>query len=126
MSVLLRAQQLFQLFLVDAYSKIEMECLHFLRCEQKALRAECYQDLRDAIIDGDGDCSNVGHRIILPCMFTGGPHYMHECQQNAMTDVRMYGAPDLFITMTCNPNWPETQNNLLPGQKAKKRPDLVA
>ena len=125
-TVLLRAKQLFQQFLVDAYCKIETERLQFLRREQKALRADCYQDLRDAIIDGDEDPSNVGCRIILPLTFTGGPRYMHERQQHAMTYVRKYGAPDLFITMTCNPNWPEIHNNLLPGQKPKDRPDLVA
>jgi len=100
--------------------------LQFLRREQKVLRADCYQDLRDAIIDGDGNPSNVGRRIILPSTFTGGPRYMHERQQDAMTYVRKFGSPDLFITMTCNPNWPEIQNNLLRGQKPKDCPDLVA
>ena len=46
--------------------------------------------------------------------------------QDAMTYVRKYGSPDLFITMTCNPNWSEMQDNLLPGQKPKDRPNLVA
>ena len=59
----------------------------------------CYQDLRDAIIDGDGDPSNVGCRIILPSMFTGGPHYMHEWQQDALTYIRKIGSTDLFITI---------------------------
>ena len=89
-SILLRAKRLFQQFLVDAYCKIETERLHFLRREQTALRADCYQDLRDAIIDGDGDPRNVGRRIILPSTFTGGPRYMHERQQDAMTYVRKY------------------------------------
>ena len=77
-SVLLRAKRLFQQFLVDAYCKIETERLQFLRREQTALRADCYQDLRDAILDGDGDPRNVGRRVILPSTFTGGPRYMHE------------------------------------------------
>ena len=81
--------------------------------------------MRDAIIDGDGDPSKVGRRRILPSTFTGGPRYMHERQQDAMTYVRKSGSADLFITMTCNPNWPEIQNNLLPGQKPKDFPDLV-
>jgi len=51
---------------------------------------------------------------------------MHECQPDAMAYVRKYGHPDLFITLTCNPNWPEIQNNLLPGQKPKGHPELVA
>jgi len=94
--------------------------------EQKALHANCYKDLQDAIVDGDGDPSNVGHRIILPSTFTGGPRYMHECQQDAMAYVRKYGHPDLFITMTCNPNWPEIKSNLLSRQKPEDHPELVA
>ena len=124
-SVLLRATRLFQQYLVDAYCKIETERLQFLRREQTALRADCYQDLRDAILDGDGDPSNVGRRIVLPSTFTGGPRYMHERQQDAMTYVRKYRHPDLFITTTTNPNWPEIKDNLLPGQDPQDHPDIV-
>ena len=35
------------------------------------------------------------------------------------------GNPDCFITMTCNPNWKEIQDQLLPGQKAEDRPELI-
>ena len=125
-SVLLRAKRLFQQFLVDAYCKIETERLQFLRREQTALRADCYQDLRDAILDSDGDPRNVGRRVILPSTFIGGPRYMHERQQDAMTYVRKYGHPDLFITTTTNPNWPEIKDSLLPGQDPHDRPDIVA
>ena len=69
-SVLLRAKRLFQQYLVDAYCKIETERLQFLRREQTALRADCYQDLRDAILEGDGDPNSVGHGIILPSGWT--------------------------------------------------------
>ena len=125
-SVLLRAKWLFQQFLVDAYCKIETERLQFLRREQTALRADCYQDLRDAILDNDGDPRNVGRRVILPSTFTGGPWYMHERQQDAMSYIRKYGHPDLFITTTTNPNWPEIKDNLLPDQDPHDRPDIVA
>ena len=39
--------------------------------------------------------------------------------------VRSLGKPDLFITMTCNPKWPEITRELLPGQSAADRPDLI-
>ena len=114
--VLLQAKWLFQQYLVDAYCKIETERLQFLRREQTALRADCYQDLQDTISDQDGDPNNVGRRIILPSTFTGDPRYMYECQQDAMSYVRKYRHPDLFITTTTNPSWPEIKDNLLPGQ----------
>ncbi|XP_058789991.1 uncharacterized protein LOC131663540 [Phymastichus coffea] len=43
-----------------------------------------------------------------------------------MALVNEKGKPDIFLTMTCNPNWVEIQENLLPGQQACDRPDLVA
>ena len=51
---------------------------------------------------------------------------MHGRYMDAMALVRTYGKPDLFITMTCNPKWPEIVDNLLPGQSAEDRPDLCA
>ena len=73
MSVLLRAKRLFQQYLVDAYCKIETKQLQFLRHEQTSVRADCYQDLWDAILDGDGDPSNVGRMIVLPSTSQEGP-----------------------------------------------------
>ncbi|CAB3251817.1 unnamed protein product [Arctia plantaginis] len=37
---------------------------------------------------------------------------MHEYAQDAMTYVRNYGTPDLFITFTCNPKWTEIEREL--------------
>ncbi|KAG5860797.1 hypothetical protein JTB14_025693 [Gonioctena quinquepunctata] len=42
-----------------------------------------------------------------------------------MNVVVRFGKPDLFITFTCNPSWPEIRNNLTPYQKWENRPDLV-
>ena len=42
-----------------------------------------------------------------------------------MTYVRKHGHPDLFITFTCNPKWNEIEKELLRGQTATDRPDLV-
>ena len=49
---------------------------------------------------------------------------MNEKSQDAMTYVRKFGRPDL-ITFTCNPEWPEIKNELLPDQKSYDRHDLV-
>ena len=68
----------------------------------------------------------VGKIIILPSTFVGSPRYMMQNYQDAMAIVRMKGKPELFITMTCNPNWREFVDNLLPGQQASDRPDSCA
>lgn len=123
---LLQCRRLFQQFIVDVYCKIETERLLFLRREQKTLRAESYSNLQDSLINVDSDPANLGQRIVLPATFTGGPRYMHQKQQDAITYVRAYGRPDLFITTTTNPKWAEITENLLPHQTAADRPDIVA
>ena len=124
-NILLRAGELSNQFIVDVFAKIETDRLNLFRTKQEQCRAASYTALRDAV-ETDGDASNVGQLVVLPSSFTGGPRYMHEKCQDAMTYVKHHGAPDLFITMTCNPNWPEITSELLPGQTPKDRHDLIA
>ena len=63
---------------------------------------------------------------ILPDSFIGGSRHMHRLCQDRVAIIHHCGKPDLFITMTCNPKWPEITENLLPGQQAQDRPDLVS
>lgn len=51
---------------------------------------------------------------------------MHEYTQDAMSYVRKYGRPDLFITFTCNPQWDDIKNNLFDGQTPTDRHDITA
>jgi ATP-dependent DNA helicase PIF1 len=37
---------------------------------------------------------------------------MQQNYKDAMAIVLKYGKPDLFVTMTCNPNWREIRENL--------------
>ena len=120
-----RSGHLFHQFLTDMFAKIEAERLNFIRFNQTKLRAEEYIHLKDAIRD-DKDTSEIGQLIILPSSFTGGMRHMHERTQDAMTYVRCHGRPDLFITFTCNPKWPEIDTQLMPGQKSQDRHDLLA
>jgi len=117
--------RLFQQWIVDMYTVIEQTRLNYLRFNQKQIRAELYNGLQDAMISGDST-TNIGQRIILPSSFTGGPRQMHKLYQDGMAIVRVFGKPDLFITITCNPNWPEIKNALLSGQTAQDRPELIS
>jgi hypothetical protein len=48
--------------------------------------------------------------IILPLTFQGSPRYMQQNYQDAMAIVWTFGRPDLFVTYTCNPFWPDIVN----------------
>ncbi|AEE09607.1 putative DNA helicase [Cotesia vestalis bracovirus] len=122
---LLRFRRLFQQYCVDMYVKIETERLTFIRLNQAKLRSEEYIHLRDAV-NTEGNAANIGRLTILPATYIGSPRHMHEYAQDAMTYVRHYGRPDLFITFTCNPKWIEITQLLLPGQTSSDRHDITA
>lgn len=71
-----------QQYIVDNYIKLETQRLDFYRLQQQQIRQEFFQGVVDAMENG-------------------------ETEGSAMTLVQKFGKPDIFLTMTCNPNWPE-------------------
>ena len=63
---------------------------------------------------------------MLASSFTGGPRWFNAKYEDAMALVREFGKPDLFVTMTTNPEWPEIQDILTADQKPQDRPDVVS
>ncbi|AQK60686.1 hypothetical protein ZEAMMB73_Zm00001d053905 [Zea mays] len=122
---ILHGKRLFQQFAVDTYIKIESSRLDYIRNNQGRLRADLYQGLVDIMLDGDIRADNVGKRTVLSTSFIGGPRDMRRRYMDAMALVRKFGKPDIFLTMTCNPNWDEIRRELLPGQTPQDRSDLV-
>ena len=125
-NIILKSGRLLHQYIVDQYAKIEQERLNYCLYHQQELRAELYQGLADAITSGDVEGATVGRKIILSSSFTGSPRCMHQLYQDAMSIVRKFGKPDLFITFTCNPNWPEIKDALIGTQTPADRPDLAA
>jgi hypothetical protein len=125
-NTLLYAGRLLQEYIVDAYAQIEQSRLQWIRNNQDSLRVEVYQGLADAIVSG-ADLNQIGTPTILPSTFIGGPRQMWQLYHDAMAIVRACGKPDLFITMTCNPKWPEIMGAIQHcGKSAQDRPDLTA
>ncbi|XP_019157524.1 PREDICTED: uncharacterized protein LOC109154109 [Ipomoea nil] len=125
-STIMYAKRLFQQFLVDAYTMVKSSRLLYIRSNQKTLRCEAYKGLSDALTRGEVQPSSTGKRIKLPSSFTGGARYMIQNYQDAMAICRFIGYPNLFITFTCNPKWPEIQRFLEKRNlKAEDRPDIV-
>ncbi|XP_019178998.1 PREDICTED: uncharacterized protein LOC109174197 [Ipomoea nil] len=105
---------------------VESGRLIYIRTHQKSLRCETYSGLTDALTRGEVNPVTQGRRIILPSSFTGGARYMIQNYQDAMAICRWIGYPNLFITFTCNPKWPEVQRYLQDRRlKAEDRPDII-
>ncbi len=112
-----------QQYVTDMWSKIEKEQLDYQRRRQDDLRTEVLQSLTDAMATDTSD--NIGTKVILPADYTGSPRQMHGLYQDSMALVRHFGKPELFITFTCNPKWPEITCILKEDQSSSDRQDVV-
>ncbi|XP_035841296.1 uncharacterized protein LOC110919253 [Helianthus annuus] len=95
---------------------IESERLNYIRFQQIKLRSDSLNNLKNVQDVGQSDLSHTGQPVILPSSFTGGSRYMMQNYLDAMALCRKYGYPDFFITITCNPKWPEIPED---------RPDIL-
>ena len=134
-----RAQRLFQEWICMAWIAVENQKLNFQRQNQKALRADTYKNIKevtnqlrqelapreDGIFRDDNIHPTIGRKI-LSSSYVGSPRWYNAKFQDGMAICREYHKPDFFITMTCNPNWPEIKNALKDGQTPQDRPDIVA
>jgi hypothetical protein len=66
----------------------------------------------------------LGRRIILPSSFQGSVRHMQRQYYDAMAIVAVEGPPDLFLTFTSNPQWPEIVNNMPTYHSSLYRPDI--
>ena len=131
------ATRLFQEWICMAWVAVEDQRLNYQNQNQKALRADSYINVReaveermrapraDALYNDDHQRPPTGRKI-LASSHTGSPRWYNAKFQNGMAICRKFHKPDFFITATCNPKWPEITSELLEGQKPQDRPELVA
>ncbi len=62
--------------------------------------------------------------MVLQSTRIGSERYMRQKMQDIISTSNVFGHPDIFLTLTCNPKWPEIENALLSDQRAYDRPDL--
>ncbi|OMO53915.1 hypothetical protein COLO4_36638 [Corchorus olitorius] len=100
-NALLHGGRLFQQYCVDYYAIVRDTRLNYLKTKQELFRVDAIGNVRDAVSQGD-------HR-------------------GEAVRKRYYGFPTLFITFTCNAQWPKILETLrdIKGQKAEDRPDIV-
>jgi hypothetical protein len=108
---------LFQQYVCDAWASVEQSNLTWIVNNQKKIRAELYSGLQDRVAqDPDLNLADVGRNIVLLLSHSGSHHHMQQLLQDSLAICRDCQKPDIFLTMTANPDWPEVRNNLLPGK----------
>ena len=104
---------------------VKSERLSFIRNNQNKLRVDKFCNLHKSLDTGSTKGSEKGKRVILLSMFVGSQRYMAQLYFDGMTICSHVGFSDLFITLTCNPTWPEVHRLLAPlNLKATERPDI--
>ncbi|XP_022888792.1 uncharacterized protein LOC111404232 [Olea europaea var. sylvestris] len=114
------------LYVVDMYVKIETVRLYYFRKNQKQIRAELYQGIVDSVQNGKTRGCKIGKKFVLPQSFTYGPRDMLRRYLDAMAIVQRFEKSDIFLIITCNPNWPEIKQELKYNDKVQNRSDLIA
>ncbi|CAN1306101.1 ATP-dependent DNA helicase PIF1 [Linum perenne] len=78
---------------------------------------------------GQGETTGAHHGgIILPATYVGSPRYMKQLYLDGIAVCQFFGNPDLFITFTCNAQWPEIVHAFsdLVGNRSEDKPFLIA
>lgn len=96
-----------------------------LDSEQTHLPSDSYIPLRKGIRN-DVDPENLVKVCILVSNLNRRPGYKNERMQYPMTYLRYIVRPGLIITFTCNIKWSEITRELLAGQSASDRYDIIA
>ncbi|XP_074289497.1 uncharacterized protein LOC141614650 [Silene latifolia] len=122
-----KTAKLLQQFIVDGYMMVESQRLSFLRHNQGLLRVETYKNLANAVNRGETEPSSAGSRIFMSSSVLQSDGYTIGNFQDTMTICKWYGYPDLFITFTCNPKWPEIMRFVSKrGLRPEDRPDILS
>ena len=105
---------------VDMFSSMEDNRLNYVRQHVQS-RIAARRKL-DETIEAEGG-ARTG-RVYLPASFMGRPRKQKRLFADGLAVVRRLEKPTYFITVTCNPNWPEIRNHPeLHRQNTSDRPD---
>lgn len=103
-------------YIVDMYSRIEEERLGYIR-RNRVSHAQ--------LSAPEGQQDEIPN-IELPTSFIGSRRWASEETADSLALARAFDRPSYFITMTCNPDWPEIRARLRPDQTAADAPVVTA
>lgn len=119
------SNQLLQLYILHGFIKSQAELFYFLRQRTTMGRRDTLEELEGYVRGERGD--RVGSAVkLLPSTVVGSPRWYQARLAEAKAITARAGLPTYLLTVTCNPEWKELQENKGPSQKVEDRPDLVA
>jgi hypothetical protein len=115
-------------FYCDIWAQVESRNAQFHRSESQQAK---YRAARVAAVEDQLSAGipafEIGKPVIrLPSSFVGSARFYQQLYMDAMALPKKFGKPDLFITFTCNPTWPEIVDAIPAGSHWKFHPDIVS
>jgi hypothetical protein len=123
-----RCERLTMEFFCDVWAQVEARNAHFHRSptQQNVYRAARVAAVEDQLSAGS-PASEIGQPVVrLPSTFVGSARYYQQLYLDAMALPKKFGKPDLFLTFTCNPDWPEIREALPPRSHWRFHSDIIA
>jgi hypothetical protein len=85
---------------------IESDMLSYIKRHQKELRDDKHSSLHHSITNADTQGAYRG-KLVFSSTFVGGRRYIDQLYFDGRVICGAIGYLDLFLTLTCNPNWPK-------------------
>jgi hypothetical protein len=122
-----KCQQLALEYYCDIWAQNEARHarFHALPSQQAKYRMGRKCAIEDQICNGR-NVEDASQPMLLPSSFVGSAKWYHMLYLDALPLPQRYHCPDLFVTFTCNPKWPEIQREIPGGSSARDHPDIVA
>jgi hypothetical protein len=108
-------------YLVDMHTRDIESCLIYIY--NNHLRRQ-RQEATDSLLMGEEEIS-PNENIYLPASFLGSCRWTSEQVGDSLAIAAQCGEPTTFVTITCNPEWPEITSQLRPGQNWSDAPIVV-
>lgn len=125
-SMMTHGGDLYKQYICNMAFKKELRACNQMKssANQTKFRGATHSTLTDAFKKGNNLREHT-KGTVLPSSHSHSPKNLFLLYQDAMSIVREYKKPDLFVTFTCNSNWPEIVNNIGRWDESKDRPIVV-
>jgi hypothetical protein len=125
--------RLAQYWLIDFYSRVLDQRMSIIgKIRNRIMMGQMRQTSDDLTEHEEQNRRAAGYiddpknESYLPSSVHGSPRHTAALAKNALILVSEFGCPHIFLTLTCNPKWPEIMSQLLDGQTAFDRPEVTA
>ena len=109
-----------------SFARDQSQKLQYHRHKVNKKRQANYRDLGQNVNNDSSSGRDHGEKVALSSSFYGSVRWYRLKNLESLAIFRQRRKPDLFITMTCDPNHQDISKALPKHQPSQDRPDIVA